>query len=81
MQIKLNEDMKAFILKQNDHYSNIPTNPSNPWNFWHNMFWSKVCSDMLSEDVELSKQQIEIINQEYNKVKNEREKRDNGEWM
>jgi len=60
----LSEDMEDFILKQNDYYSHHKTK------FWSS-FW-KVCSDMWMNGVDLSDKQMDIINREYNKVKNER---------
>ncbi|HEY0090302.1 MAG TPA: hypothetical protein VGB37_15745 [Candidatus Lokiarchaeia archaeon] len=62
----LSEDMEDFILEQNDYYSNSKTK------FWSS-FW-EVCSEMWSNDVDLSNKQLDIIYKEYNKVKDIREK-------
>lgn len=62
----LSEDMEDFILEQCVHYE------ENPTKFWTSFY--NVASDMWVFGVDLSEKQMEIIEREYNKVKEERMK-------
>jgi hypothetical protein len=60
----LSEDMEDFILEQLDYYK------INKTKFW--MSFYKTCVDMWTELVDLTEKQLNIIEREYNKVKDKR---------
>lgn len=60
----LSEDMLDFTLEQDVYYRDKPTK------FWTSFY--KTCSEMIINGVDLSDKQLDIINREYNKVKDER---------
>ena len=60
----LSEDMEDWMLEQYDYYKNHKTK------FWSSFY--KICVDMWTELVDLTEKQLNIIEREYNKVKDKR---------
>lgn len=60
----LSEDMEDFMLEQLDYYKNNKTK------FWSSFY--KTCVEMWTELVDLTEKQLNIIEREYNKVKDKR---------